>query len=306
MPPLVALTGATGYVGRFVVARLHEQNFHVRALARPSSDTSGFPGPFDWIAGDLRSKTALARLVEGADAVVHLAYEHIPGRYRGGEGDNLAEWLDANLNGSLALLFASQAAGAKCFIFLSSRAVFSGTEPGRALDESHPTAPDSNYGAYKAAVEAFLHSASIATGVRTYALRATGVYGVGYPVERSKWWPLIDAVVRDLPIESRGGGSEVHGDDVAAVVATLLNRTDIPSGPIHLSDRVVTHREIVRLARGFARKPGPLPEEPVESPRNLLVCRRLAELGLALSGQSALERTIERLVVLAQARAQGI
>ncbi len=51
----------------------------MRALARDGSDKEGFDAPIDWIAGDLRSEDALRRLVDGADAVVHMAYEHIAG-----------------------------------------------------------------------------------------------------------------------------------------------------------------------------------------------------------------------------------
>ena len=41
---------------------------------------------------------------EGADTLVHAALEHVPGRFRGGEGDDLAGYLRANVGGGLALL----------------------------------------------------------------------------------------------------------------------------------------------------------------------------------------------------------
>lgn len=298
MSGIIAVTGATGYVGRFVIAELQERRCSVRGLARPGSDRRGFAGSVEWVEGDLRSADALSALVDGAGAVVHLAYEHVPGRYRGGEGGNLASWLDSNLAGSLRLLMAARDAGVSRFVFLSSRAVFSRTAAGRVLDESHPTSPDSHYGAYKAAIEAFLGSFA-AAGMATASVRATGVYGVTWPVERSKWWDMVRTVVAGGDVTSAGGGTEVHGADVARCVAALLERHHV-GGVYHMSDLYVTHRQIVRLARRFADMPGSLPAAPADPPAHPLACRRLHELGLTLGGNAALEDTVAQMVQLAR------
>lgn len=293
---VVAVTGATGYVGRFVVPELQRQGLHVRALARFGSERGGFEESPEWVEGELCDTPSLTRLVEGADAVVHLAYAHEPGRYRGGEGDDLPTWLEINVTGSLSLLMAAQEARAERFVFLSSRAVFSRTEPGRVLDETHPTSPDSHYGAYKVAVEAFLQSFAATSAMKCCSVRATGVYGVRWPVERSKWWRLVRAVVHDKEIPSSGGGTEVHGADVARVVSHWLTHDAPAYDVVHLSDAWITHREVVRLAREISRKPGPLPTGPAQPPANPLVCRRIAEMGIRLGGPAALEETVAALV----------
>lgn len=295
----VAITGASGYVGRFVVAELHARGMQVRALARPQTDRTGFAQPIDWIAGDLHTPDALHQLVQQADAVVHLAYEHVPGKYRNGEGDDLPAWLEANLNGSLRLLRAAARAGVQRFIFLSSRAVFSRTEPGMVLDELHPIAPDSHYGAYKAAVEAFARSFAHTGGMAACAVRATGVYGLTHPPHRSKWWELVQAVLHDQPITTNRGGTEVHGADVARAIAALLTRPTLDIEVLHLSDLYVTTREVVRLARQAAGRPGDLPP-PSPPPINVMVSRYLTELGIMLGGTPLLEHTISDLVNAAQ------
>jgi nucleoside-diphosphate-sugar epimerase len=300
MNNLIALTGATGYIGRFVVAELARQGMNIRALSRPESDRGGFASPVEWVDGNLRSDSALSALVNGANAVVHLAYEHVPGRYRGGEGDDLAGWLDANVNGSLRLLTTARDAGVKKFIFLSSRAVFSRTESGRDLDETHPISPNTHYGAYKAAVEAFLRSFASVEGMQTCSIRATGVYGLTFPPERSKWWTLIRAVLNNEPIPSSGGGTEVYGGDVADVIAALLNQPVMTVDTIHLSDLYVTHREVVRLARTISGIPGDLPPEPAKAPENQMTSRNLSTLGITLGGQSRLEATISELIQAAR------
>jgi nucleoside-diphosphate-sugar epimerase len=295
----IAVTGATGYVGRFVVAELQRRGMEVRALSRANSDRSGFPQPVEWIAGDLRDTDAIHQLVANADAVVHLAYEHVPGKYRNGEGDNLSAWLDANLNGSLRLLQASAQAGVQRFIFLSSRAVFSRTEPEQVLDELHPISPDTHYGAYKAAVEAFLQSFAHTANMSTCSIRATGIYGLTHPVERSKWWELIQAVLHNEPITSNRGGTEVHGADVASVIATLLIQPKLDIPVLHLSDLYVTTREIVRLAREYSGHSGDLPP-PSPAPTNVMVSHYLSSLGITLGGTPLLENTIRELIETAQ------
>ena len=302
MSQIVAVTGATGYVGRFVVSELQRQGVRVRALARARSDKRGFDAPVDWIEGDLRSAVALRALVDGAAAVVHLAYEHVPGRYRGGEGDDLEAWLDANVLGSLHLLRLAQEANVPRFVFLSSRAVFSHTEPGRMLDESHPTSPDTHYGAYKTAIEAFLSSFACQADTHTFAVRTTGVYGITWPIERSKWWDLVTAMLDGSERFPAGGGTEVFGGDVARVVWALISQPQIEHSVFHLSDLYVTHRDVVRIARRFANRPGPLPPVPPSPPGNALECRNLPGLDVQLGGISALESTIAEMVLAAQNR----
>ncbi len=217
----VAVTGATGYVGRFIVTRLIEAGEDVRAWRRPSSELRGLPGGIEWIEGDLSSPHAAAALVEGADMLVHAALEHAPGRYRGGEGDDLAHYLRVNVGGGLSLLATARSAGVKRAVVLSSRAVFGRSAIGPIADDAS-AAPDTHYGAAKAALEAFVRSFGH-EGWPIAALRPTGVYGMVAPAERSKWFALVKRVLAGETIEARSG-SEVHGDDVAEAVWRLLGR----------------------------------------------------------------------------------
>lgn len=68
MTETVALTGASGFVGRHLLARLRQAGSPLRVLSR-----RGPVGGVETIAGDLADEHALRRLVDGADRVVHLA-----------------------------------------------------------------------------------------------------------------------------------------------------------------------------------------------------------------------------------------
>lgn len=293
---LVAVTGATGYVGRFVVAELLARGAEVRALTRPGSDRGGFPGPVAWVEGDLRQPGALAALVAGSDAVVHAAFEHRPGRYRGGEGDDLDGFLAANLDGSLALMRLAREAGAGRFVFLSSRAVYGRRLPDRPLDEDHPALPDTHYGAYKAAVEAFISAWGLGDGWQACALRPTGVYGLTHPVERSKWHGLVAAVLDGRPWPEARGGTEVHGADVARAVWLLLTTPDVAGRAYNCSDLYVTSRDVAEIAQRLTGARGPLPDQPSAPPAKVMETGRLRALGLEFGGRPLLERTVAGLV----------
>src|SRR5690349_20385301 len=70
----VAVTGVTGFVGPHLVAALARRGFRLRLLVRRWSPLPSLEGvAAEMVLGDLLDETALKRLVEGADAVVHAA-----------------------------------------------------------------------------------------------------------------------------------------------------------------------------------------------------------------------------------------
>src|SRR5262249_13503737 len=71
---LVAITGATGFFGRYIVSAFATRGWRVRILARQPIDHPQLAGlQLDVVSGDLSNKQALRALVDGADAIVHAA-----------------------------------------------------------------------------------------------------------------------------------------------------------------------------------------------------------------------------------------
>lgn len=68
------VTGATGFLGGFVVEALLRRGVAVRAIVRPTSDTSLLDSlGVERVLGDLDDEVSLRRAVQGADVVVHAA-----------------------------------------------------------------------------------------------------------------------------------------------------------------------------------------------------------------------------------------
>jgi len=71
---IIALTGATGFIGQWIHRKLCDDGWRVRALTRRGpSDDNTLNAATDWIAGDLFNQGALSDLLRGAAAVIHCA-----------------------------------------------------------------------------------------------------------------------------------------------------------------------------------------------------------------------------------------
>jgi 2-alkyl-3-oxoalkanoate reductase len=74
MARLAAITGATGFVGRYIVSALAARGWRVRILARRRPDHPQLAHlKLEAVLGDLSDRTALRELVDGADTVIHAA-----------------------------------------------------------------------------------------------------------------------------------------------------------------------------------------------------------------------------------------
>ncbi|MFQ5807711.1 MAG: NAD-dependent epimerase/dehydratase family protein [Phycisphaerae bacterium] len=295
----IALTGATGFLGRYVVARLIENDHVCRCWYRPSSDRSGFAADdtrLEWVLGELGSAQASATLVEGCDAVVHAAL-HRPGAgFRGAEGD-LTVFVEKNVLGTIRLTEAARAAAVKRFVFISTCAVHERILGDRPLDEAHPLWATSHYGAHKAAIEKFVHSYGLGHGYEICALRPTGIYGVAHPVENSRWYNLVRRVAGGKVVRVAGGGKEVHAADVARAVEILLSAPaeQLVGQAFNCYDMYVSEYDVAMLARELSGSRARIIGEQ-KHPKHQIETGKLRALGMEFGGRALLDDTVRQLL----------
>lgn len=293
----VAVTGATGFIGRYIVRHLIAKGHTCRAWYRPQSDRTGLDdvdGKVTWLEGDLGDVRAAAELVNGCDAVVHGALYHPGGGFRGGEGD-LLTFLEKNVLGTIQLIEAARAASVPRFVFISSCSVHEKILADRPLDETHPTWSLSHYGAHKGAIEQFVHSYGYGQGYGICALRPSGVYGLAHPASDSKWFNLVQAVVRGEPVTCRRGGKEVHAIDVARAAQLLLSAEGIAGEAYNCCDRYISDWDVAHLAKRLSGSRSEISGSQT-APKNQIVTDKICRLGMEFGGEALLERTIAEIV----------
>ncbi len=190
---MIAVTGATGFVGQTLLETATAQGVAVRALTRkPQNPREGV----EWKNGDLADKAALAALVQGTEAVIHVAGLT--------SAPDAAGFEAGNVTGTLNLIEATLAAGAPRFVFVSS---LSAREPQLSL-----------YGASKARAEMLVK----ASGLDWTIVRPPSIYGprddAFFEMFRLAKWGVV-------PVPPAGRSSIIHAEDLCRLLLAL-----VPSG----------------------------------------------------------------------------
>ena len=208
MPLNIALTGATGFVGRAVVSALMAKSCRVSALVRDPV-RAALNSNVRQVQGDLQSSAALDDLTKNADAVIHIA--GVIGALRRND------FFVANEQGSLAVAEAAARNGVKRFVHISSLAA---REPELSV-----------YGASKRAGEAAVEK--FRTQMSVVILRPPAVYGPG----DKGTLPLLRSLTQSfavIPGASTSLFSLIYVDDLARIIMEAAEATR--TGTVELDD----------------------------------------------------------------------
>lgn len=213
MTQTIAITGATGFIGRRICSELLQAGYRVRALVRtPRKARELLPVRIELVESSLADAGRLEALVEGADAVVHCA-----GAVRGATREQFDR---VNVEGLRSLL----------------RACESQHVPPRLLSLSSLAAREpalSHYAASKREGEQVL--AAEAKRVQWIALRPPAVYGPG----DTELLPLFRAMAKGfapVPGAPDARFSMLFVDDLVAAVLAWLHGGAVGSGVYTLED----------------------------------------------------------------------
>ena len=294
----IFVTGATGFVGGELVSQLLADGHELRLWHRSDTPTSPlmklkkqFGNRIELVQGQL-GEGREAAAIQGCSAVVHAAlwrenrsFQHPP--------QNLLEFLEVNLMGSIRLIEAAANQQVERFVYLSTCAVHDKILSDRALDEKHPLWAKTHYGAHKAAVEKFVHSFGHGAGFPICALRPSGIFGVSSPIEHSKWFDLIADVVAGKTVHPTGGGKEVHVSDVAKAIRVLLGAPaeEIVGEAFSCCDAFYSHHDVATLAKRITASPAKI-QGSQKSPKHSIETNKIESLGMKFSGMPAFEQTV--------------
>ncbi len=294
----IAITGLSGFLGHYVAKKLFERDVQMQALVRNTSDTShlnDYEEKITFVQGDLGDKEILKKFVQGADIVIHMAYERNGAGFHDSASKDIRRLLDVNLSGSLELLDAAKQHGAKQFIFTSSCAVYGYIFPDIKLNEQHPLMPDSNYGAYKAAVEAFCHSYFLSKSINTTMFRPVGIYGIDPKLAHSEWYDLIKNIKNGVDVEVVGGGKIVHVEDVAHAIDFAIDNRDAFGKVYNLSDFYIDNMFIAEMAKEICGSKSKISGTP-KQPKNTIDNAESKKLGVRYAGTESLRQYIIELI----------
>jgi len=166
--PLVALTGATGFIGQHLLKGLSARGYRLRVLLR--RPTMLPEGCASVLIGDLAKPYNMSEALADVDAVIHSA--GIPHAMSGLPEDDYRLF---NTEATLRFAHAAERARVKRFVFLSSVRAQSGPTAEGVLTEERAPEPTDAYGRSKLEAEKGLAE----TGLDWAALRLALVYGPG-------------------------------------------------------------------------------------------------------------------------------
>lgn len=236
---LVAITGATGFVGRHLASLFLRRDHRVRALVRDPSRAAFLTAQgVELVAGSLQNGAALARLLDGADAAVHLVGIIVE---RGS-----ATFTAVHVDGTRRLLGAARAAGVRRFVHMSAL----GARADERATPYHRTKWQAEELVRGSGLPAVILRPALISGPESVPIRVLS--------QLHRWSPVVP-IFGDghFPIQA------VWIEDVALAFALAFERSDL-GGTLELGGpTVLTYEEFVRAIGRAAGYPRPLVHVPL-------------------------------------------
>lgn len=215
----IAVTGASGVLGRGLVSRLVSGGHDVTGIARRRPES--WSSKANFIAADIRDAASVRRAVAGADVVAHCAWVNSPG------ADHRTSQ-QVNVEGTRNVLEAIADTETRRLVFASSAQVYGASGEALATESAQMT-PVSTDGKYKARVEAML-AESCAHWV---AIRFARI--VGRSVDDALLRLLALPVFPDIDGAADRLVQVVHTDDALRLFVRAVVDAGIGTGPVNLA-----------------------------------------------------------------------
>lgn len=275
----VLLTGATGFIGRHLSARLcADSQYDLRVMTRRSQ--AHVPeGIQAVVVGDLGPDTQCYNAVQGMDVVVHTAARaHM---IQEKSTDPLAEFRWVNTAGTLNLARQAAAEGVKRFVFVSSIGVNGAETFSKPFSESSEPKPHSPYALSKWEAEEGLKQIAAEEGLEVVIIRPPLVYGPGAPGNFDR---LLRLVAKRIPLPLGAiynKRSFVAIDNLVDLIVTCINHPAAANRTFLVSDdEDLSTTELLQRMAAALGKPArllPIPAGVLKAGTSLLGKQDIAQ-----------------------------
>lgn len=272
LPQKILVTGASGFIGSHLLARITTKDFQPLAVLRSSSNKIFSDIPSITIA-DLSYDTDWSQAMEHVSVVIHTAARvHVMSDR---SVNPLAEFRKVNVDGTLNLARQAATAGVRRFIFVSSIKVNGeGTPVGKPYFADTQAAPVDPYGISKMEAEQGLRTLAAETGMEVVIIRPTLVYGPGV---KANFLSMMRWLYKGVPlplgaIDNRR--SLVSLDNLVDLIVTCINHPSAANQTFLVSDgEDISTTELLRrmgLALGKPARLLPVPSQLLKAAATVL------------------------------------
>lgn len=188
----IAVTGAGGFLGSAIIARLREDGFHVRGLYHHRPETvPDVRGPHEFEVGDIEDHEIVRSLLAGMDYVIHTV-----SNFRALD-DPPEEYWRVNVNGTRRMLEVAAELNVSRFVHCSTIGVHGDVRDGPA-DETAPFNPGDLYQETKLAAEKLCHDVMQGGSMEVVVVRPCSIFGPGddrllklFKMASKRWFVMI-------------------------------------------------------------------------------------------------------------------
>jgi len=251
----ILVTGATGFVGEKLLAKLIKEGHHVTAVVRNPKKLKHSVNSITLPSID--GRTSWSSLLKGQQVVIHLAAQthgvqggrYLPLRYE--------DFYSLNVEGTQNLAEAANNAGVQHFIYLSSiKALGESTHPGEAFTENLKPTPLDDYGKTKLLAEQALIRTCRGSTMAYTILRPPLVYGPGV---KGNFRALLQIAASSWPLpfkDINNKRSFIYVDNLIDSLLQCIKNKKSRNQTFLIQDLTVSTSELVALIRQhFGHKP---------------------------------------------------
>lgn len=273
----VLVTGASGFVGRVLCARLAERGFETVGAVR---DKAAVRHRMQVAVGDINESTDWSEALKNVDAVIHLAARvHV---MNDTEQDPLSAFRRVNAAGTARLARMAAASGVRRLVYVSSIKVNGEeTRNGKKFSETNLPGPQDPYGVSKWEAENALYKIADETGIEIVVVRPPLVYGEGV---KGNFEQMLRMVARGVPLplaSVRNQRSLIYVENlVDALIACATHANAVDQTYLVRDGQDISTPDLLRqLARGMGAAASlfPCPEALLRAGAKLLGKSRQVE-----------------------------